>query len=86
MSIEEHEIDMGRFGDFDQLDLLDLVEGTMSPDRAKVLVQRVREKDPELLHRLVRSRSLCCIGRCRLCFLFSIYEQLEPSLSCPPCL
>ena len=57
MSIEELDIDMGRFGDFDQLDLLDLVEGTMSPDRAKVLVETVREKDPELLHMLVRMQA-----------------------------
>ncbi len=57
MSIEELDINMGRFGDFDQLDLLDLIEGTMSSDRAKILVESVREKDPQLLHKLVRMQS-----------------------------
>jgi hypothetical protein len=57
MSIEELDIDMGRFGDFDQLDLLDLIEGTMSSDRAKRLVESVREKDPQLLHKLVRMQA-----------------------------
>ena len=57
MSTEELDIDMQRFGDFDQLDLLDLIEGTMSADRAKVLVETVREKDPQLLHKLVRMQA-----------------------------
>lgn len=54
MTKDDYEFDFSGFEDFAEADLLDLVEGTMDPDRARAFAESVKSKDPELLRRLIR--------------------------------
>ena len=54
MTRHDYEFDFSGFEDFAEADLLDLVEGTMDPDRARAFAESVKSKDPELLRRLIR--------------------------------
>ena len=57
MSSHEFDIDLSQFDEFAEADLLDLVEGTMDPERAMELAQAVKVRDPELLRRLIRMQA-----------------------------
>ena len=57
MSNHEFDIDLSQFDEFAEADLLDLVEGTMDPERAMELAHAVKVRDPELLRRLIRMQA-----------------------------
>ncbi|MCH2161531.1 MAG: hypothetical protein MK085_06615 [Phycisphaerales bacterium] len=57
MSNHDYDIDLSTFDEFAEADLLDLVEGTMDPDRALELAHAVKVRDPNLLRRLIRMQA-----------------------------
>ena len=57
MSNHEFDIDLSQFEEFAEADLLDLVEGTMDPERAMELAHAVKLRDPDLLRRLIRMQA-----------------------------
>lgn len=57
MGIHDHHDGSLINGEFAEADLLDLIEGTMTSERAVEFVQSIRERDPELLRTITRMQA-----------------------------